>query len=473
MAEQLFASGAPTKAFFVGMLTRDIELEDAILDLLDNCLDGVVRSQPLKDKLNDTDYYKGFQAEINISPDKFQIIDNCGGIPRDTAMKYAFRMGRSTLNDDANNNPSLPTVGIYGIGMKRAIFKIGKCAKVFTKHNADKYTVQIPLDWAESDDNWNFPLIENDPLNPLTQCGTIIEIEDINSGIKERWYHIDNFCDRLYKAIQQSYSFIIQKGFKITLNGNEVAPLPIELLIDSSIGSAIKPYVFMNTYNDVTVKIAIGFYAPPPTEDDLDAMNETKRTSNDAGITVVCNDRVVLYNDKSALTGWGTSKVPNYHTQFIGIKGIVIFESFNPRSLPMTTTKRGIDHSSSLYLTVKDRICDGLKMFTNYTNLWKGQNQAEREHSTKAMKVSVSDIFNETKNKDLGITPRNSQKGKTFNPQLPKPKNDKPLKIIRFSKSIEEIQKVSLYYFGENDYPPSKVGEECFNNILSIAKEKN
>ena len=42
------ANGAPTKEFFVGMLTRDIELSDAILDLLDNCLDGVVRQESCK-----------------------------------------------------------------------------------------------------------------------------------------------------------------------------------------------------------------------------------------------------------------------------------------------------------------------------------------------------------------------------------------------------------------------------------------
>ena len=34
---------SPTKEFFIKMLTRDIALEDAILDLLDNCLDGIVR----------------------------------------------------------------------------------------------------------------------------------------------------------------------------------------------------------------------------------------------------------------------------------------------------------------------------------------------------------------------------------------------------------------------------------------------
>lgn len=37
------AEASPTKRFFVSMLTRDINLADAILDLLDNCLDGALR----------------------------------------------------------------------------------------------------------------------------------------------------------------------------------------------------------------------------------------------------------------------------------------------------------------------------------------------------------------------------------------------------------------------------------------------
>ena len=54
------AQGAPTKEYFVGMLTRDIELSDAILDLLDNCLDGVVRQKKGIDKTTTSDYYVGF-----------------------------------------------------------------------------------------------------------------------------------------------------------------------------------------------------------------------------------------------------------------------------------------------------------------------------------------------------------------------------------------------------------------------------
>ena len=37
------AKAVPTKQFFVSMLTRDISLDDAILDLIDNCLDGALR----------------------------------------------------------------------------------------------------------------------------------------------------------------------------------------------------------------------------------------------------------------------------------------------------------------------------------------------------------------------------------------------------------------------------------------------
>ena len=65
------AKGSPTKEFFVEMLTRDIELNDAILDLLDNCLDGVVRSCPERKKLEDDQYYRSYCAEINISKDSF------------------------------------------------------------------------------------------------------------------------------------------------------------------------------------------------------------------------------------------------------------------------------------------------------------------------------------------------------------------------------------------------------------------
>ena len=42
--------GNPTKKFFIEMITRDISIEDAIIDLLDNSIDGATQINP--DNLN-------------------------------------------------------------------------------------------------------------------------------------------------------------------------------------------------------------------------------------------------------------------------------------------------------------------------------------------------------------------------------------------------------------------------------------
>lgn len=41
--QQTAIEAYPAKRFFVDMLTRDIELLDAVLDLIDNSLDGAMR----------------------------------------------------------------------------------------------------------------------------------------------------------------------------------------------------------------------------------------------------------------------------------------------------------------------------------------------------------------------------------------------------------------------------------------------
>lgn len=467
------AQGHPTKDFFVEMLTRDIELNDAILDLLDNCLDGVVRSRSAKDKLDDPNFYSSYWANIVITPTEFSITDNCGGIPRETAENYAFRMGRvpTTKTDRA-------TIGIYGIGMKRAIFKIGKAATVFTENCGQKYAVRIPADWAKTD-SWDFPIEDDPEKNPLTSDGTMVHITELNPSIAEMWGsdgNLDSFIESLKTAIQESYSLIIQKGFQIQINNKAVTATPVELLVQKGeIKQGIRPFIYTGTYDQVNVRIAIGFYAPMASDDDIDEMNESKRSSYEAGITVVCNDRVVLYNDKSGLTGWGTSGVPNYHTQFIGIKGIVVFESTTPEALPMTTTKRGIDHSSALYITVKDKICEGLKLFTNYTNQWKGRNAQERAFSTIAEKVKYSDLFSATAKTTYGIVTRKDIRGngQVFKPNLPKPKNEKPYKVIRYSKSIEDIRILIKFFYGDSEekVSPSLIGEKCFDKTLEDVKK--
>lgn len=227
-------------------------------------------------------------------------------------------------------------------------------------------------------------------------------------------------------------------------------------------------------FGDVSVSLAVGFYAPPPSPEEIDDENALKRSSSDAGWTVVCNDRVVLYNDKSHLTGWGEAGVPQYHTQFIGIRGFVVFESTNPKNLPMTTTKRGVDTSSEIYAAVKDHMRKGLKMFTDYTNRWKGRNESERVFSSAAKSVPIDSLLDTVGNIEASVpvTFRKNKEAQVFTPTLPTPRVESATRRISFSKDVEEILDVVEYFYmdREHDVTPSQIGEKCFDEILKLAR---
>lgn len=468
MNERIMADVNPTKGFFINMLTRDIELNDAILDLLDNCLDGVVRIRSKEGRERDSkDFYSGFNAKILITKDSFVIEDNCGGIPLDIAKNKAFRMGR----DENAPRDEAATVGIYGIGMKRAIFKIGKSATVKSVTTDHSFVVTIPKDW-ESQVEWKFPIQIID-RNDDGDKGTRIEINDINDTIRKQWSeegHLESFVSELIRHIKNSYSLIIERGFKVEVNGQTVEGEPV-CFVWSEDDKGIKPYIYRYEKDGVEVKLAVGFYSPPPTVDESDSMAEKtpRRASADAGWTVICNDRVVLYNNKDHLTGWGENGVPRYHTQFIGIRGIVEFISKEPEKLPMTTTKRGVDLASPLYAHVKKKMCEGLKIFTNFTNDWKGTANADTEYFKRSTNRTIDEIMGEEAK--LGIQyHQTSEGGKQAKPSLPKPKKKGADTVwVRFAVKATEFMEVSNYLF-EEEKLPSEVGLECFKRILVEAK---
>ena len=456
----------PVKSFFVDMLTRDIELVDAILDLLDNCVDGILRQK--KNSSGETPY-EGFEAEIEFNEDMFSIADNCGGIPW-SLHEYAFRMGKDPENRDSN----LPTVGVYGIGMKRAIFKIGRQCLISTQNKENCYGVEITPEWIEQSDNWDLPVYESPQREK--EDGTTIVIDELHHGIATRFGdEKEDFSRELIRKIETHYAFIIAKGFRVIVNGQRVVPKPTKLIFvetEDEKGFAIRPYIYRTEVDGVNIFLSVGFTRPIPSQEEINDEQEEKRYSSmDAGWTIICNDRAVLYCDRTELTGWGDAGVPRYHTQFIAISGIVEFQSNDASKLPMTTTKRGIDASSSLYLQVKNKMREGMRVFTNFTNQWKGKGDASQEYIDSGKALALDDT--KTKSEKLKLNPvRSGLRGMQFMPKLPRPEPDpSSKKQISYSRDLEEIQIVQNYLFNGNSVTPSQVGEKCFDEILREAQQ--
>jgi hypothetical protein len=448
------------------MLTRDIKLEEAILDLLDNCVDGILRGHTAAGR--DTPY-AGFKAEIEFKKNSFSISDNCGGIPWDLH-DYAFRMGRSL-----DRPPDPPgTVGVYGIGMKRAIFKIGRQCLISTQNDGRTYDVEITPEWTADESDWKIPVKQ--AKKSMRQDGTTIVVGGLHPGIAERFgADAKAFKSDLERMVATHYVYIIDKGLEVKINGDAVKPRPTRLVFNKKLrppnNEGIQPFMFRAKTAGVEVFLAVGFSRPIPSEDEIAREQEEKKYSSlDAGWTIVCNDRAVVYCDRTELTGWGEAGVPRYHNQFIAVSGVVEFKAANASLLPTTTTKRGIDASSALYLQIKNKMREGMRIFTDYTNKWKGRADESREQIEEGTLLSLEEIKAASANIPFNSTKRSVPEGDQYKPKLPLPKKlESRKRRISFVKDVEEVRTVAEYLFEDTEKDASFVGEKCFSLILREA----
>jgi hypothetical protein len=464
------AQATPTKRFFVSMLTRDISLDDAILDLLDNCLDGAMR---LADA-DHVDYAKHF-VKIRVAKDHFSIEDNCGGIPRDVAINYAFKMGREP---DDERDSDTETIGMYGVGMKRAIFKMGKNAMVRTRHGDDTFEVPITSEWLEAK-NWE-PLPINDPTEvseKLPEPGTRILVNELYEGVA-RHFENEAFENKVRTAISEHFTMFLQRGLKVELNDKPVVPVRVEVLV-SSREDGPAPFIFRRTIDGVVVSITVGRNTSRAlgNDDDDDAGFERDRSSATAGWTVLCNERAVIVGDKSRLTGWGDG-IPLYHPQFSIITGIIEFRSKRADKLPVTTTKRALDTSSNVWLESLVKMKEGMRVWIDYTNQWKNQASSEQQqarHWEDARPMPLNQAIDTVSQRKA--TKKSEDQGVEFNPRknkvLPEPPSKAPSdRRISFSKPIEEIRLIGKALLDDENALPNTVGAKSFDLVLAQAKKK-
>ncbi|MBC8234778.1 ATP-binding protein [bacterium] len=338
-------NASPTKELFISMLVKDLELKDAIGDLVDNSVDGARR-------MRGNEKYNDLFIEIEAKKDYFKITDNCGGIPADLARDYAFRFGRP---------PNMPTIthslGQFGIGMKRALFKLGKKFKIESTSINSRFTVEVDVDEWKKLTDWNFTFddIEEDLLEKETKGkqGIIITVPDLHEDVAEQ-FKLENFINELIKELRYEQLYNISKGLKITVNGNPLDAPQFKLLQSDC---------FKTLYHEETLdkgKIHVKIYAGA-SERDLDA----------GGWYIFCNDRLILGPEQSEITGWGVKKptrIPKYHSQFDRSRGYVFFDADDASLLPLNTTKTNMDTDSRIFKRIRQQMISLMRPIINFLN---------------------------------------------------------------------------------------------------------
>ena len=135
-------------------------------------------------------------------------------------LEYAFRLGRAP--DYPEDQKPRGAVGVYGIGIKRAIFKMGESCVISTQSEQAGYEVTISPQWLkDEDDDWDLPFSQTE--HPGGEDGTRIVVRDLKDGIATAFgEQQEAFESDLHEMVSTHYSFIIDKGFNVTVNGSPV-----------------------------------------------------------------------------------------------------------------------------------------------------------------------------------------------------------------------------------------------------------
>ncbi len=413
---------SPTKEFFIYMLTRDIDLRAAVVELIDNAIDGAKRLRSNND-------YKGLYIKLELSKDRFVIEDNCGGIDIETAVKYAFKFGRDSKRP---NNVKAYFTGIFGIGMKRTLFKLGRKFNVVSTTKNEHFDLNVDVDEWIKDSEWTFQNFETkkDLNNEENQTGTKIIVDNLNEEVAARFEN-KLFMGSLIDYIQRYRTVEAENGLEIIVNDHTI-DYGNERLIESKNVKIYKNKV-RDKQGDITIVAGI----------------TSKGSPKKAGWYIYCNGRLVVYADKTSLTGWGDG-IKQFHNDVAEFRGYVYFESNDLLALPWNTTKTGVDSSNRLYIIAREKMIEAtdqiLKTITETKKKYDVTDLEKIDFIKKApeTKLTHTVVTNITSKSDFVIED---------------PVKPIPMSTITITKPAEEVEKVREH-MGEKT--KKAVGEKLF-----------
>ena len=404
----------PTKTFFVDMLVKDIPLERAVLDLVDNCIDGAKRLRP-----GEPPVFAGLSVALSLNAEQFEIKDNCGGFDIGTAKDYAFRFGRP-----AKATTTDYSIGQFGVGMKRALFKFGRYFEVHSTTRNQRWSMKVDVDDWEEDPDWHFDFddIEDDLNNPEEECGTYILVKKLRPEVAARFTQ-SYFRRSLTETIRSHQRQFLAFGLAIDFEGTHLTNTDLRMRTGGHFSPAIEEVTFdEKSDKPIAVRIVVGLGESVPSQ---------------AGWYIVCNGRVVLSADRSEETGWDTVSeqkegIPKYHNQYSRFRGVVFFNCQSSRKLPWNTTKTGLDTSSPIWLAVVPKMLDHTRTAIKFLNAL----DDEIEEYGRSSAPLLGALARETSSLDV----EKFQGARDFswnkNPRAPGPKMTK----IQYSREQAKIQ---------------------------------
>jgi len=260
----------------IRMLSRDITIEKAVLEVIDTAIEYFIYNR-------ERGIFTGQKGTIciQLSPDRFIMESNSGGPPEELLS--------SVLSFGKLIDKGAFRIGASGIGLKKAIFKIGQNIHFESDNGMEHLSLSVDKNWMANKDNWDAELDEAPSTAILLHK---IVISDLYPDTKKT-FEDQFFMHYLKEKVRIIYAQFINKDVHIRINDEPIEADHFEFLFKPDGPSIIKPYYKTFKFDGIDVKIFAGF---------------TKWESTLYGWHIFCNNRSIIQNDTTDRTGFISTK---------------------------------------------------------------------------------------------------------------------------------------------------------------------
>lgn len=311
----------PNKRIYTSIIA-DYDIEKALCELIDNALDNAKNN-----KLG--------SVEININLDKISqtisIEDNSGGV-RD--LKNLISPGST------GNNPQDEIIGMFGVGTKRATVALANIIEIKTRiPNTKTKILKYDEDWVLKDPSWEItPHEAENEDEEIKESRTQVNLYNLRKSFDYK------YIEKIEKHFSQTYAYFLRDSTLI-LNVNDDLILP-EFYDNWTYAPKYSPTKYYGFVQIGLKKVKIEIYS---------GLSNKSSASDDWGVHIYCNKRLVGKNLKTEEIGFGNGQAGKPHVN-ISLLNVVVFISGDAELMPWNSSKSEINYSHELFKKIQNSI---------------------------------------------------------------------------------------------------------------------
>lgn len=329
--EAVILDGTPDKRLYWSIIS-DYDIQTALCELIDNSIDQWMGNKPRTPLVVD--------LLLDADRQLISVKDNAGGVGQ-SDLRMLIAPGKS------RNSPTGETIGIFGVGSKRAVVALAENVVIKTHRAGDKtYQIDVTSDWLESPD-WDIPAYE---IPSISEGETSIDLSVLRKTFTT------SYIERLKQHLGETYGwFLDQEDCSMQVNGESINPIGFERWAyppDFPPQQALFN-VDLSGSGTIRVNMIVGL------------IRDRNPATDNYGVYFYCNHRLVAKELKVREVGYFVSSEAGVPHPDASLCRAIIRLNGEAKLMPWNSSKSGINYSHPLFHAIRPALLQLVAQFSS------------------------------------------------------------------------------------------------------------